>query len=206
MAAPTRVVIDDSITIDCSISERHTSVVELTRHPIEEGASPVDHAREQPERVQLDGLLTNTPLGPEERAARGLSEVEGRPGAPGVPGYAQEQFGKLRALKSARRAVTLKTAFRTYSNMVVVSLEVPRDAKTADAIRFSLVMESVRFVKSELARLDRVQKPQANPRKPVTKTDQTKKPGTPKPEEQRSLLKKFTDWTGATTPGSGVAP
>ena len=67
MAAPTRVVIDDSITIDCSISERHTSVVELTRHPIEEGANPVDHAREQPERVQMDGLLTNTPLGPEEQ-------------------------------------------------------------------------------------------------------------------------------------------
>lgn len=189
-----RVTIDTSIELDASISERHAAAVELTRHPIESGANPSDHAREQPERVTIDGLFTNTPLGPTTRAAR----------ATGGAGYAGEQLAKLYALKSSRRAVTVRTAVRTYENMVLVSLDVPRDSRTGDAARFSATFDQVRFVSSQRVRLAISATPSSVPRKPQKKVGQSKQVPTEAPAMRRSFLKSITDSASLTTPGAGV--
>lgn len=188
---------DDKIGLDCSITERHASTVELTRHAIEEGDDPVDHARKLPDRLSLDGLFSNTPVGKAEAEARGNTSV-------GASGYAQQQYGKLLELLKARRAVTIRTELRAYQNMVLVSLEVPRDSKIGDAIRFSATFEEIRFVKSELVRLELVTRPNTVPTKPIKKTEKGKQPMEPKPELEQSILKKGGDWLGITTPGSGL--
>lgn len=194
----------DTIELDAAITEKHSAKVEITKHPIEEGANPTDHARLLPFQISVDGMLTNTPLGAEVRTARGVtSSAQTSTGAVGAAGPAQRSMAALEKIRVDRRAVTVVSDFRTYRNMLITSIEVPRDAKTGEAIRFSIAMEEIRFVKSEVARIDVLNKPKA---KPTTKVDQTKRPGTEATEQRRSLLKKFTDWTGATTPGSGVAP
>lgn len=195
-----RVQIDEgnnAIELDVSISERHQAAVELTRHPIEEGANPVDHARVLPERLQLEGLVTNAPL----------LQPANRSSPPGETGYAQRAHAKLRELKNARRAVKVRTALRTYENMVLTQLDIPTDAKTGDAVRLTLTFEEVRFVRSERVRLEQVTAPTALPEKPVKKTDQGKKPPEAAPPEQRrTIAKTLFDSLGITTPGAGVAP
>lgn len=200
-----KVVIDrgvSNIEPDVVVSEKHSETVEVTKHPIEEGANPTDHARVLPARYQLEGFVTNTPLSQIDREARGVIADVSSTGAPGAAGYAHQAIAALRKLKDDRRAVTIDTTLRTYTNMVLVALEVPRDSKIADAFRFSATFEEVRFVASEIARADVLNRPK---RKPTKKVDQTKKPGEDASQQRKSLLKKFTDWTGVTTPGSGVA-
>lgn len=198
MGAPVvKVVIDDSITLDASISERHSSRLELTRHAIEEGDDPTDHARKLPDVLTLEGLFSNTPVSKAESEARGNT-------APGASGYAQEQEAKLRKVQSDRRAVTITTELRAYKNMVLTSLDIPRDAKTGDAVRFSATFEEIRFVKSEIVRLELASRPNNVPEKPQEKVKKGKQPVEPKPEMEQSLLKKGSDWLGVTTPGSGL--
>lgn len=194
----------DTVELDAAITEKHSAAVEITKHPIEEGANPTDHARLLPFQISVDGMLTNTPLGAELRASRGVtSNAATSTGAVGAAGPAQRSMAALEKIRTDRRAVTVVSDFRTYSNMLITKIDVPRDAKNGESIRFSISMEEIRFVKSEVARIDVLDKPK---KKPTTKVDQTKKPGTETKEQRKSLLKKLTDWTGVTTPGSGVAP
>lgn len=194
----TRVTIDDEIVIDCTLREEHGLTIELTRHPIEEGADPTDHARKLPDRLTLEGLFTNTPIDQAEARARGNT-------AAGAKGYAQEQHAKLLELAAARRAVTVLTEIKTYKNMVLTSLSTPRDAKVGDAVRFTCTFEEIRFVKSEVVRLELVTRPNNVPDKPINKIEKGKQSVEEK-EELTSIAKgKLNDW-GFTKPGSGVIP
>lgn len=206
-----RVIIDrvssasgvSGIEVDAVISEKHVEGVELTKHPIEEGSNPTDHARVLPAKYQLEGFVTNTPLSQTKRNARGVIDDASSSGAPGAVGYAQQAIAALRKLKDDRRAVTVDSTMRTYTNMVLVSLEVPRDGRMTDAFRFSATFEEVRFVASEVARTNVQFRPK---RKPVKKVDQSKKPAASADSLRSSLLKKLADSTGLTTAGSGVTP
>lgn len=191
----------DSIELDATVTEKHTGMVEVTKHPIEQGANPTDHARVLPWKLQIEGLLTNTPLGAETRLARGINNSASSTGAPGAAGQAQRSFAALEKLRTDRKTVTVLTSTRRYTNMLITQIEQPVEAKIGDAIRFTMSLEEVRFVRSEVARIEITNRPA---RKPTKKVDQTKKPGTEKAEMRQSLLKKFTDFTGFTTPGSGL--
>lgn len=194
-----RTTIDETIQFDATITERHSAKVSLTKHPVEDGANPVDHALEEPELLQLEGIFTNTPLSELDRQARGS-----RSGEPGVPGYALDQLNRLYRLKSSRRAVRVSTAVRTYFDMVLTSVDLPRDSRTGDAVRVSLTFEQVRFVSSSRTRLTISARPSTVPKKPQEKVGQAKKTGTDSTEQRRSFLKAGGDLFGVTTPGAGV--
>jgi hypothetical protein len=51
-----------SIWIDVSIREEHNSSAEITRHPVEDGVEITDHVRLGPDRLQIEGIVTNQPL------------------------------------------------------------------------------------------------------------------------------------------------
>lgn len=181
-----RVLIDETIEVDASVTERHSAAVELTKHPIEAGASPTDHARVMPDRLQLEALFTDTPVGQPRRE-----------------GYAVEQYKRLLELKDARRGVTVRTAVRTYTAMMLTACDLPRDYRQGDAVRVSLTFEQVRFVASQRVRLTATARPSSVPKKPQEKVGQSKQVGTPA-TQRRSFLKSLGDSFGVTTPGAGV--
>jgi len=192
----------DTIELDAAITEKHSAGVEITKHPVEEGANPTDHARLLPFQISVDGMLTNTPLGAELRTARGVtSSASTSTGAVGASGPAQRSMAALEKIRTDRRAVTVVSDFRTYSNMLITKIDVPRDARNGESIRFSISMEEIRFVKSEVARINVLNKPK---KKPTTKVDQTKKPGTESTTQNASIIKeKLNNWD-ITKFGSGV--
>lgn len=51
-----------SIWIDVSIREEHSRGAEVTQHPVEEGADVTDHVRLQAPTLQIEGVVTNTPI------------------------------------------------------------------------------------------------------------------------------------------------
>lgn len=187
------------LEVDATLVRTSEARVELTRHPVEEGAEPSDHARELPENLTIEGLFSSFGMTSTERDQRG--EVERGAGG----GFAEQQYAKLRRVKSDRKTLTVKTPDRKYENMVLTSLKRTDDSKTGGAVRFSATFEELRFVKNERVRLERQSKPSKNPKKANGKVDQSKQPGDPSSQD-RSILKSFTDSLGFTTAGGGVTP
>lgn len=56
---------DFSMRFDAVLSETHTHNANITEHPVEKGASIVDHIRVQPSEISLDVLISNHPITPE---------------------------------------------------------------------------------------------------------------------------------------------
>jgi hypothetical protein len=156
------------VELDATISASHSFRVEATQHPVERGAKITDHLRPEPEVVTIEGLITNTPISRTQQtravAVTGgtLSTTAGEPSVFGVPGYAQEAFAKLLAIKDAGALVTLVTELKTYTDMAIVQLTVPRDATVGDALRFSATFQKIVIVDNKVTQIRPATDPRAN--------------------------------------------
>lgn len=156
------------VELDATISETHRSVVEATEHPVERGSKIVDHLRKQPDEVTLEGLVSNTPITRSQQTrAVSFTGFEFLSTAPettvfGTPGYAEEAFTKLRQIQEQGVLVTVATYLKTYSDMALISLDVPRDARTGDALRFSATFRHITIVENRLTIIRPATDPRAN--------------------------------------------
>jgi hypothetical protein len=50
------------VIFDACTAQTHEGTVEITEHPVEEGSDVADHARPAPERLSLEGFVSNTPM------------------------------------------------------------------------------------------------------------------------------------------------
>lgn len=198
MGAPKRTKIGD-VTLDATISVRFSERVALTQYPVEEGANTTDHAREEPEDLTIEGVLSSFPLSKEERDQRGELERGGG------NGYAEDQYETLRGYKAKRETLTVVTAPRTLENMVLTGLDRVVDSKLGGAVKFTATFKEIRFVKTENVRLKQVKKPTKVAKKATGKVDQSKQPGQSGSEQSRSTAKTFSDAFGFTSEGGGVA-
>lgn len=123
----------DAMELDATVSEQHAGEVDVTEDQVEVGANIVDHARPKPEQLTIEGVVTNTPLAPRVRALD--------------PEIA---YAKLREIKDKTKLVSIITPLRTYDNMLMTSLSVPRDRRTGDALRFTASFREVRFATSKV--------------------------------------------------------
>jgi hypothetical protein len=181
-----------NVVLDCSISEKHSGDVELSKHPIESGSDATNHSREMPEKLTLEGLLTNTHVNKATQQARS-------PGwESGDDGYAQQVFARLLALKSERRAVVVETAHRVYRSVMMTKLDVPRDGKMQDAIHFTASFEEVKFATLKTAILRNPVGPKAG-----LKAEHGKKPAD-KTERYDGLVKTLLNAADITKSGSGI--
>lgn len=145
----------DAVELDCTVSELHQADVEITEHPTEEGADVTDHVRPKPVQLTLEGIISNTPIN--RTQARRVVDAQGtqltttslEDAIRGQVGYAEEAFVKLTEIKDEGRLITVVTPLKSYSNMVIRSLSVPRDARTGDALRFTAMLQEIRVVRNK---------------------------------------------------------
>ena len=191
-----------ALELDASISETHTAEVEVTEHPIEKGANISDHVRAKPENLSIEGVVSNTPVNRAQNARavksqgkllQTTSDVDAIQGHPGV---AESAYDQLRALKDSGQLITVVTKLRTYRNMVLRSLSIPRSAKIGDMLQFT-----AQFIQVNLVENGTVILPTRKSGK-VDRHTQPPKPA-PAPEIYRSQLKFGTDALGATKAGDG---
>lgn len=167
------------VTLDASVLETHTGVNEVTDHPVEEGTNIVDHVRSKPDELRIEGLIVNTPFS---------ATSEARPVTIGnVTFLSKSQADKTRAgqaykdlIDAKENATLLKvvTSLRTYEDMVIERLEVPRDARNGNALKFTATLKHVRTAVLQTAKVI-----------PSTKISKGKvAPKTAKPEQETSIL------------------
>lgn len=161
------------VTLDASVEESHEKQVEMTMHPVEEGADITDHLRRLPESVRIHGVISNYPV-LEFLPAALLYPSPVESDNTRIGDRAQRADKEFRRVMDTGELITVVTTLREYKNMVLMSYGATRDSKTGAVLDFNIELREILLVNSE-----RVSKPV--PVNPVnTKTeDLGKKNGVP---------------------------
>jgi len=130
------------VEFDASISETHSDSAETSDHPVEDGSDITDHIRVLPKTIEINGVITNTPIiflatlqakSPVTGdLTRTLDRVE--------TGYQQLQDFMNRGI-----LVDVITSLRTYSNMVLLSMAVTRDAASGNILDCTLSLREMKI-------------------------------------------------------------
>ena len=103
----------------------------------------VAFVRSRPKSLVLESVVSDTPVDPElvERRAQTFR----------LP--SRECLEYLEQLDETKEPVTVSTPFKVYDNMVLESLDMPRDKNTGDALRFTATFRQIRVVKNTRRRV-----------------------------------------------------
>jgi hypothetical protein len=151
------------------MEERHIDQMEVTDHPIEQGASIADHAFKRPAEVVLhlgwsnspsdNGSLVNAAIGaassvsPLVRKVANVVEI-GAGIMSAMSGSNVDQvnyiYGKLLELQETRALFDIDTGKRQYKNMVCKTLTVETDSKTEYSLLVTMHCQQVIIVNTSV--------------------------------------------------------
>ena len=129
-------------------SEKYSDSVEATAYPVEKGVAFTDHVKRNPKTVSLQVFMQGS------QASKNLASL-------------QAQMNKGTILKYVGR--------ETASNVIILSLDHPRDASIKNGFMLDIQLREVRIVKSPWVKAPKKQKATRKPmdatgkKKPVSK-------------------------------------
>lgn len=144
----------DGFPIDVASAEDHDLQTDVTDYPVEEGGDITDHARNKPDTVTLECIVSDTPLG-QLATFRGLESS--------LP--SDDAYARLKAIRAAKEPVTITTSLGIYTSMMLTSLGIPRRPDNGDALRFKVTFKQVVIV-TNARTTTRVAVPRAKNKKP----------------------------------------
>lgn len=118
------------LTFDVVVEESHEDSLQITEHPVEQGAAVNDHAYLKPPTLTIRAGSSDCTLG--EGASRDLYE-------------------RLLKLQAEREPFDIVTGKRLYTNMLLESLTTVTDAKTEATLLISAVCRHVNIVTTQVA-------------------------------------------------------
>ena len=188
-----------TIEFDATTSETHSGSTTPTDHPVETGAVVSDHAIDQPDELELAGMITNTPV--IALASQRSRSVLGGPAS----ARAVDAYSEILRLRKTKTLVSVETELKTYSNMLIVSESVTRDKDTLRILDIS-----VRFREFRTATIETTAAPE-----PVSTVDsaesdlgrkQTAPASTETEEESTGLIVDGANWIGGSPDWTPVVP
>lgn len=167
--------------LDVTLDETHSWANEITDNPVEEGVPSTDFIAKQPDIITMRGLASTASLG------QGLLTFVQF----GTADNVQEAFDALYRLKESGEPVTVTSKLKTYKDMVVRTVDIPRTPNIGEAIQYTVELKHVRRVTSKTAEVpEGIGTNQADSvgtkAKPEAKKGQQQ--NTPAPESSKSLL------------------
>jgi hypothetical protein len=160
----------DTLDIDATLSYAETLTAQATEHPVEDGTVVSDQVLAKPKTLRLEGIITATPV---EKYGLGsfrndLLTLEGAAeNSSPDPFRAHDAQQILRAIHAAKLPIVVGTGLGDpatlpsdlHNDMVIETLEFPRDDKTGDAVRFTATLKEIRTVSSATVPLPKGPKP-----------------------------------------------
>ncbi len=138
----------EPIMLDASVREVHSVSGEVSDHPVESGIDIVDHYRVLPRQVEIEGIVTNTPIvGGIIPGATLVNSVVGL--VQGDDDPASNAWNELQRFFDEAVVLTITSSLKTYTNMVLTNLDVTRNSRQANALFFTASARQVRFVTTE---------------------------------------------------------
>lgn len=144
-----------ALVFDAILSEGHEFSMSVTQFPVEEGAPITDHVRQEPAKITLEAIITNTPIKAEKLSqfvydvASGRENILVEESATRVSGA----FNMLLAMVGENEnydapprviePVDVVTTLRVYRGMVITSLSIMKDTPE-EALRFTMTLQKIR--------------------------------------------------------------
>ena len=133
------------VIFDACLSDNHMHQAELTEHPVEDSASISDHIINKPIEIEINGIVSNTPIIlANDKIPSPIStdtqEVADRVDA---------AYAELRKTMSDGILVDVITSLRNYPNMAIVSMGVQRDVQNGNVLNVNLSLKQVIIASSE---------------------------------------------------------
>lgn len=130
-----------NMEFDVVSNESHQWSSNVTSNPIETGEAVSDHVQLNPDKLDISGIISNSTL--EGSKGKFLDMLfDFLDGESNV----QKAFDQLRKLHENRQPVTVYTRYKTYNDMVLTSLSIPRAKESGDSIEFSASFTHVKRV------------------------------------------------------------
>lgn len=130
-----------NMEFDVVTLESHQWEAITTSSPVETGSEIVDHVQLLPDKLELSGIISNSTL--EGSKGKFLDTLfDFLDGESNV----QKAFDQLRKLLENRQPVTVYTRYKTYNDMVLTSLSIPRSTNNGDAIEFTASFTHIKRV------------------------------------------------------------
>jgi len=127
------------IQAQVTMREHHTDEINLTQHPVEQGATISDHAYKLPARLSIQVGWSNSP----SPANTGIASLAGNMiaglastirGFGSSGNYVNDIYARLLQLQASLIPFDVLTARRIYKNMMFMALSCTTDEKTAEAL------------------------------------------------------------------------
>lgn len=122
------------IVIDCTVQEQAVDELEITSHPVQRSANISDHAIDKP------GVITF-------RAAWSNSSLE----AGGNPGYAQDIYDQMLALKKSKEPISVVSGKRTIDTALIRTVAWANDHTTDQALFLDITIQEILLVDTVVA-------------------------------------------------------
>lgn len=186
---------DDPLVAQVTIEERHHDELEITNHPIEQGANVTDHSYKHPAELAIEIGWSNSPsvdtgiLGTAVGVGTALGGQTAAVIAAAVPTYkavnslltgngmtqVQAIYQKILELQASRKPFIIFTGKRNYSSMLFKSLDVLTDARSENTLMLRCVCRQVIIVQTQTLLVPINTKAQGQPQKttPITNKGQT---------------------------------
>lgn len=115
-----------TVELDVTVREEYAYSARVTTYPVEDGFTLSDHIINDPIRLVLEGIVTDTPIGIFFGTTRSIAA-----------------FNQLIEIYRRKELVTVITGLKQYSKMAITSLNVPRDIRTGQSLNFSIELQEV---------------------------------------------------------------
>lgn len=115
-----------------TIEEDHNDEIEISDHPVEQGAEVSDHAYKRPPTVVITAGWSN-------------SSIE----ALGNPFYVQQVYDALLNLQASLQPFEIVTGKRIYENMLMKRLSLKTDEKTEHALLVTAECRNIQIVSTQ---------------------------------------------------------
>lgn len=114
------------VVLDATITEDHQYTSRVTNFPLEYGGLISDHIINDPETLQISGIVTDTPLSFLTSFNRSI-----------------DAFNRLIQIHRNKERITVITGIRVYTDMVMTNLQVPRNVQTGQSLNFVIELQKI---------------------------------------------------------------
>ena len=138
----------DSIVVDAYLEEVHKNSAQITRYPIEFGASVSDHMIQLPKELEIKGVVLNSTsliFGAQLR----VPEVIRRAVTGADATKATQAYNDFNDLMVEKKAFDIQTGLITYNNMALEDIVIRRDQLTSDGLFFTAKFKELVIVTTE---------------------------------------------------------
>ena len=126
-----------TLQLDCTTSEDHELGSEVTDSPVELGADVTDHIRLTPDRVTIEGVVSNH-----------VDSLIGQLRQTGTEHV--DAWQTLREIRRRRALFDITTSLRKYRNMWIESVSTRRSLETTNILIFTASCREIKFASVEL--------------------------------------------------------